>query len=248
MVRNVIFLVASAVLGAGLIIGVLDLPAGGTADQAYARALVGASIGQHALNTVSGVLFDLRAMDTLGEALALFAAAAALQLALGDRSGERRREQPRRQAPGRAAPSTSDAVHTIALVFVPPVAALAAVVTLRGHLSVGGGLQGGALGLAALALVFLAGRYRGQRRLAPDRHLDVEEAVGAGGYVLVGLLGLVVGGHLLENVLPLGTPGQLLSAGAVMALGLLVAIEARAALLLIVAEIQEEPLEREEGA
>ncbi len=243
--RTGIFLVAASVLGVALVHGVLGLPTDATADGPYARTLAELAIGQRSLNTVSGVLFDLRSLDTLGEALALFAAAAGLQVVLSEHEGEGRVPTPRYARPGRTAPPTSDAVRTIALAFVPFVTALALVVTLRGHLGVGGGLQGGALGLAALALVFLGGRYQAQRRLTPMAALDAEETVGIGGYVALGLAGLAVGGSLLANVLPLGTPGQLLSAGTIGVLSLLIALEARAALLLIVIEAQEEPFERE---
>jgi multicomponent Na+:H+ antiporter subunit B len=245
--RTGVFLTAAMVLGIALAVGVLDLPSGATSDGRYARTLGELAIDRRALNTVSGVLFDLRSLDTLGEALALFAAAAGLQVVLSEHGGEGRAETPRAARAGRSAPPTSDAVRTVALAFVPFVTALALVVTLRGHLGAGGGLQGGSLGLAALALVFLGGRYQAQRRLAPDPVLDVEETVGIGGYVALGLVGLGVGGSLLANVLPLGTPDELLSAGTVAVLSLLIAIEARAALLLIVTEAQEEPLEREPG-
>jgi multicomponent Na+:H+ antiporter subunit B len=243
-----IFAVAALVLGVAMGLGVADLPAGSSADGPYAQALTERSLGQHALNVVAGVLFDLRSLDTLGEALALFAAAAGLQLALRELPGEHQQGEPRRAAEDREVPSTSDAVRTVSFALVPPLAALAAVITLRGHLDVGGGLQGGGLALAALAMVFLGGHYRSQQRLAPDRHLDVEEAAGVGGYALLGLVGLLLGGALLENVLPRGVPGQLLSGGAVGVLGLLVAVEARAALGVILSEVQEEPFEQEGSA
>ncbi len=245
-----LFLTAGLVLGAGLVVGIADLPAGSSAEGPYARALTELAVESRALNAVAGVLFDLRSLDTLGEALALFAAAAGLQLTLRGLPGEDDDGEvdARRGASDRRIPETSDAVRTLSFALVPALAGLAAIVTLRGHLVPGGGLQGGALALAALAMIFLGGHYRSQQRLAPDTLLEVEEAVGAGGYALVGLVALFVGGALLENVLPLGTPGQLLSAGTVGVLGILVALEARAALGVILTEVQEEPFEREGSA
>ncbi len=246
-----LFLTAGLVLGAGLVVGIADLPAGSSAEGPYARALTELAVERRALNAVAGVLFDLRSLDTLGEALALFAAAAGLQLTLRGLPGEDDDDgevDARRGASDRRIPETSDAVRTLSFALVPALAGLAAIVTLRGHLVPGGGLQGGALALAALAMIFLGGHYRSQQRLAPDTLLEVEEAVGAGGYALVGLVALFVGGALLENVLPLGTPGQLLSAGTVGVLGILVALEARAALGVILTEVQEEPFEREGSA
>jgi multicomponent Na+:H+ antiporter subunit B len=245
--RRNVFLGAAAVLGVVLVWGVLGLPSGGPADGPYAGTLVELAIEQRSPNVVSGVLFDLRSSDTLGEALALFAASAGLQMVLRGLPGEQTRSRPRRSAPGRPAPATSDAVRATAMAFVFPTAAYAIYVAFRGHLGIGGGLQAGALAVTALAMVFLAGRYRDQRRFAPDRPLDLGETLSIGGYLVVGLAGLVVGASFLENVFPLGALGDLVSSGTILALSFLVGIEAGAAVLLIVAELQEEPLERVGG-
>jgi multicomponent Na+:H+ antiporter subunit B len=71
--------------------------------------------------------------------------------------------------------------------------------------------------------------------------------VSVGGYTVVGLAGLVLGAAFLENVLPVGVTGALLSGGTIQLLSVLVAIEAAAAVVLVIAEIQEEPLDREVG-
>jgi multicomponent Na+:H+ antiporter subunit B len=245
--RRNLFLAAAAVLGGVLVWGVLALPPEGTADGPYAALLVDLSVQQRSPNAVSGVLFDLRSSDTLGEALALFAASAALQMVLRGLPGEATRHRPRRAAPGRSAPPTSDAVRATALAFVLPTVAYAVYVAVRGHLGVGGGLQAGAVAVTALAMVFLAGRYRDQRAFAPDRPLDLGEAISMGGYVLLGLAAMVAGASFLGNVLPLGALDELVSSGTILALSLLVTIEAGAAVVLIVAELQEEPLERVGG-
>jgi multicomponent Na+:H+ antiporter subunit B len=244
--RGVVFALGALLLGTVLVTALMDLPGSGADRGGYGDLL--ATIGYEeraAVNSVSAVLFDLRPSDTLGEALALFVASAGLQLVLRGLAGEDRRRLPRVAVAGRRAPVTSDAVRTLALGLVTPLAAFAIFVSLRGHLSVGGGLQGGALASSALATIFLAGRYRAQRRIAPEEHLDHAEAVSIGGYTVVGLAGLVVGGAFLENILPVGVTGALLSSGTIQLLSLLVAIEAAAAVVLVLTEIQEEPLERE---
>jgi multicomponent Na+:H+ antiporter subunit B len=242
--RLVLFALGASVLTVAAVVATGDLLSATSADSDLAAALVEASIQQRSPNAVSGVLFDMRATDTLGEALALFAASAGLQLVLRERPEERQRSEPRGSTSGRAVPPTSDAIRAAALALVVPTAVFAIYVTFRGHLSLGGGLQAGGLAVTALALVFLAGRYRAQRRLAPDRYLDVLEAVSLGGYVGVGLVGLAVTGAFLANVLPLGGLGELVSSGSILVLSFLVAIEAAAAVVLVVAEVQEEPLER----
>jgi multicomponent Na+:H+ antiporter subunit B len=235
-------LLASAVGWAGVELSGLDRSPG------YGCALTTIAVEERGVrNVVAAVLFDLRPSDTLGEALALFVASAGLQLVLRGMVGERRRDVPRPGVPGRSVPATSDAVRVVALGLVFPLVALALFLSLRGHLSIGGGLQGGAVAASALAALFLAGRYGTQRRFATEQRLDHLEALSIGGYVVVGLVGLVVSAAFLENLLPLGVPGELLSTGTIPVLSLLVAIEAAAAAVLIIEEIQEEPLEREDG-
>jgi multicomponent Na+:H+ antiporter subunit B len=245
-VRGAVFGLGAAALATLLLVASVGDPGTGADPGGYGELL--ATIGfeeRAAVNAVSAVLFDLRPSDTLGEALALFVASAGLQLVLRGLAGEDHRRLPRVAVPGRSAPVTSDATRTVALGLVMPLAAFAVFVSLRGHLSVGGGLQGGALASSALATLFLAGRYRAQQRIAPEERLDHAEAVSIGGYTVVGLAGLVLGSAFLENVLPTGVAGALLSSGTIQVLSVLVAIEAAAAVVLVLAEIQEEPLERE---
>jgi multicomponent Na+:H+ antiporter subunit B len=244
--RVVIFAAGALLLGVTLTLASLGFPGTLQAPGEYGELLAAIGLEERAaVNAVSAVLFDLRPADTLGEALALFVASAGLQLVLRGLAGEERRTLPRTSIPGRTTPVTSDAVRSLALGLVVPLLALAAFVSVQGHLTVGGGLQGGALASSALATLFLAGRYRAQRRIAPEDQLDHLEAFSIGGYVVVGLAGLVLGTAFLENVLPLGATGALLSSGTIQLLSVLVAIEAAAAVVLVLGEIQEEPLERE---
>jgi multicomponent Na+:H+ antiporter subunit B len=247
--RLLLFLLGATGLAGVLLAAFVGLPGALGAPGEYGDLL--ATIGleeRGAVNVVSAVLFDLRPSDTLGEALALFVASAGLQLVLRGVVGEQRRPSPRVSVPGRRVVPTSDAVRSLALGLVVPLGALGVFASVRGHLSVGGGLQGGALVSSALATLFLAGRYRAQRRLAPESRLDHLEALSVGGYVVTGLVALALGAAFLENVLPVGVPGALVSTGTIQVLSVLVAIEAAAAVVLLLREIQEEPFEREGGA
>ena len=247
-VRALVTAGALAALGACLAVAMVDLPPADLLVGPYGPLLVTLAVEEaRTVNAVAAVLFDLRPSDTLGEALALFAASAGLQLVLRPVPGERRRAVPRTARRDRSPPPTSDAIRAVALGLVAPTAALAVFYSLRGHLSVGGGLQGGLLAAIAFAFVLLAGQYRGQRLLTPETWLDRGEAVSVGGYLLVGIAGLVVGTAFLENVLPVGEFGALLSSGTIVVLSLLVAVEAAAAVLLLFQEVEEESYELEGG-
>ena len=66
------------------------------------------------------------------------------------------------------------------------------------------------------------------------------EAVGAATYALIGIVPLLIGLPLLTNVLPLGTTGDVLSAGTIALISACVGIEVTAAFLLVIYAYLEE--------
>jgi multicomponent Na+:H+ antiporter subunit B len=72
--------------------------------------------------------------------------------------------------------------------------------------------------------------------------IDQAEALGAGGYVVVGLFGLVASGAFLANALPFGVAGTLLSAGTIPVINLAVGLEVAAGFTLLLSEFLEQTL------
>ncbi|HVL99149.1 MAG TPA: MnhB domain-containing protein [Egibacteraceae bacterium] len=242
--RGFIGLAAVVLLGAWLVEGLLGLPGFGEDAPAYGLALADLALAErNATNAVSAVLFDLRALDTLGEALALFAGAAAVQTVLRELAGEEESEPPASTAVDRRPAPTGDAVRAVALWLVAPTVLYGAYIAARGHVSVGGGFQGGAIVAAAVALVFLAGRQATMHHLAPESALDITESIGAGGFLVVGLVALATGAGFLGNVLPLGEAGRLLSAGTIGVLSVLIGLEAASALATLIQKFVEQTVE-----
>ena len=85
-------------------------------------------------------------------------------------------------------------------------------VVAHGHLTPGGGFQGGIVLAGAPLMIYLAGRVLVFEELNPVPVLEGAKSSGAAGFVVVGLLGLLSGAAFLANVLPLGRPGSILSA------------------------------------
>jgi multicomponent Na+:H+ antiporter subunit B len=79
--------------------------------------------------------------------------------------------------------------------------------------------------------VLLAGRYLSMRRIAPKRLVESADAIGAAGYVLVGLGGLLFAGTFLMNPLPLGQSGHILSSGMMPINSIAVGLEVSGAFL-----------------
>ena len=91
----------------------------------------------------------------------------------------------------------------------PLILLFGAYIFIHGHLTPGGGFQGGAVIASAFVLVYLG--CRGRR--ISERGSKLVESLGGLIFVAVGLVGLAVGGCFLMNFLPKGIPNLLFSAG-----------------------------------
>jgi len=156
-----------------------------------------------AANIVTAVLVTYRGLDTLGEVAVLFISAAGVGLLLRRRVGETEESSDRRAA--------SELVRTAVQFLLPLIFVLGIYVFINGHLTPGGGFQGGAVLASGIMLLLLAD---------PDTRLNhgivrLLESFSGFGYVVVGVLGLILADGFLDNrFLDLGTFGELLSAGA----------------------------------
>jgi multicomponent Na+:H+ antiporter subunit B len=137
-------------------------------------------------------------------------------------------------ATGRAVPPTSDAVRVLGLGLTPPTVLFGIYVVAHGHLTPGGGFQGGVVLATGVLLIYLAGEFDDLHGLYSEAALERSEGLGAGAFVAIGMLGLATGHAFLANVLPLGTTGSVFSAGTVPLLNMSVGLEIAAGLVLLV--------------
>lgn len=233
-------LLACGVVGAGavLVVGLAGLPSFGHVAHPYAARAVAAGLGQHTANIVSSVNFDQRGFDTVGEEFVLFAASVAAVLLL-----RRFRDEDDRAGEAHYGPrDVWSAVNLAGFALLAPTVVVGLYVVAHGAVSPGGGFQGGAVLATGIHLAYLAGDYRVLRRLRPLVVFDVAEAVGAAGFVLLGLSALLAGDAFLANWLPLGTTGQLASAGTVALFNVAVGMEVASALVLLLAKFLDQAL------
>jgi multicomponent Na+:H+ antiporter subunit B len=232
-IRRVVFLLAGGTLAGLLAWGFGGLPHFGDYRGPYGYLLNQLSVPQrHITDVVTAVNFDYRGFDTLGEEFIFFAAVLGVVLILRTQPGERPGHGAD-YATGRAVPPTSDAVRVVGLGLTPPTVLFGIYVVVHGHLTPGGGFQGGVILAAGVLLIYLAGEFDDLHGLYTVAALERAEAVGAGAYVVIGLLGLVTGAAFLDNVLPFGTTGRLFSAGTVPLINLAVGLEIAAGLVLL---------------
>jgi multicomponent Na+:H+ antiporter subunit B len=166
-------------------------------------------------NIVTAVVLGYRGIDTLGEIAILFAAATAAGLVLG-----RRREQVRHSDPdaGFILLASADLLFPLLLV-------VGFYIILHGHLTPGGGFQGGVILAAAFFIPLLA--RPGQR--VDHAGISLIEGIAGAVFILIGLAALYAGKAFMQPLLDKGQLGALVSAGTLpllyLALGLKVGAE-----------------------
>lgn len=156
-----------------------------------------------ATNIVTAIIVTYRGLDTLGEVTVLFLTAAIIGLVLSQ--GNKPSSSLQRQLP-----ASGELLTTGSRLLVPLILLLGAYVFVNGHLTPGGGFQGGAIiASAALLLLLTDPLYRFSHRL-----ITIIESISGLFFIGLGILGiLLAGGFLDSRVLPTGELGSLFSAG-----------------------------------
>jgi multicomponent Na+:H+ antiporter subunit B len=241
--RRWIFLAGAAGLVAFILWGLTGLPGFGHYPGPYGFIINRIALRQtYATGTVSAVNFDYRGFDTVGEEFILFAAAAGVATVLRRLRGEREKSAVD-EAADRNVPPTSDAIRMVALVFIGPLVVMGWWLTSHAQTNPSGGFQGGVILATAFILVYLAGEFLIFRRFSPVDLTDAVEAVGAGGFVAIGLAAVVTGLAYLTNFLPKGEfAGAVSSGGTIPLISFFVGLEVAAAFILIVAELLDQTL------
>jgi len=169
-------------------------------------------------NAVTGIVVWFRGLDTLGEVTVLFLAASGVGLLLG--------AAPLVQRPKVNEVGPSIILQTAAQWLLPVLLLFGVYIIAHGHLSPGGGFQGGVVMASAVILLVLAGIQ------APGLSiLHIGEGLAGASYSLLALSGIWFGLGFLGNWLPHSQDllGLLLSAGIIpllyVAIGLKVGAE-----------------------
>lgn len=236
-VRLRCFLAAGAVFFGLYAYAALNLPPWGDYRGPYGDAIARLSVYErHATDAVNAINYDYRGFDTLGEEFILFAAVLGVMMLL-------RREE---GAPTRSAGKLTDQIELSATVRASsvPVLLLTTIfglyIGLHGQLTPGGGFQAGVILATGPVLIYIGENVKAFKRITSSKAVEVIEAVGAGSYALIGLSPLLFGLPILTNILPLGTTGDVFSAGTIALISACVGVEVTAAFLLVIYTYLEE--------
>lgn len=200
--------------------GNADNPANNEVSQVYVEHGV---MDTGAVNTVTGMILSYRAFDTFGETNVLFIAGCCVMVLL---LLDYKLQKDSAMANDRFYEPKNDVIlQQVARILVPVVFIFSIYVMLNGHLSPGGGFSGGAMMGAGMILYACAFGFDKTRRFFSER---VYTAVKVTALMLYGVMityYYVMGANGLENHIPLGTPGAILSAGLILPIDLVVGLQ-----------------------
>ncbi|MCF6336262.1 MAG: sodium:proton antiporter, partial [Spirochaetales bacterium] len=131
---------------------------------------------------------------------------------------------------------SSELLQTAAGMLVPLIFVLGVYVFVNGHLSPGGGFQGGAIIASGLVLLLLSKPLQ----KVNSRFFALVESFSGLFYVGIGVAGIFLAGGFLDNsILPLGEFGTLLSAGILPVIYILVGLKVGSELSGLLTKFQE---------
>ena len=222
--RSLSVLVSTAGLAAIFFWGFRDLPAMGDYRGPYGYVVTQVAVYQrHATDVVNAINYDYRGFDTLGEEFILFASVLGVLLLFRPAEGQNQKHT--RQIQIEEAFPVSDALRVTTQAMVGIMIVFGVYIATHGHLTPGGGFQGGVILASAPLLVYLSGDAKAFEQIIASPLVKLAECGGAAGYAIIGTAALFFGVHFLTNVLPLGTTGDLFSSGTIAVISVCVGIE-----------------------
>lgn len=162
----------------------------------------------HTANSVTAIVVNFRGFDTLGEVTVLFLAATGLASILFRRKEEEEAAE-KDHLPQRIQLPSSTLVRTGAKILFPLILMLGIYVFVHGHLTPGGGFQGGAIIATGFLLMFIT-----YKRFNVNHNVLIWlESLSGLAFVLTGVYGLISYGSFLQNTGWTGHLNDLISGG-----------------------------------
>lgn len=177
-------------------------------------------VSTQSANAVTSVVTYFRGFDTLGEVTILFLSIFGIGLGL---EGYQKRLN---------IFAYENQLLKIAVdVLFPLIVLFGVYIIVHGHLSPGGGFQGGVIIASAFLLKFLANNDKFSLN---HKMMQLLESLSGAGFILMGLLGLLLVNRFFDNFLPLGKLGDLFSGGIIPLIYLFVGIKVAAEITALV--------------
>ena len=199
--RKIIGIILLIIIAWGIIISLQEIPFGTSRAKVADYYINNGIEDTGAANIVTSVVVNYRSLDTLGEVTILFLAAIGLGAVLATTIRKEDRDTEK----------ASLILSTGCKFLFPFILLFGAYIFIHGHLTPGGGFQGGAIIASAFLLMYL-GCHKEKR--INETGIIISESLGGLVFVIIGLIGLAVGTrYFLNNFIPKGEFNTLLSAG-----------------------------------
>ncbi|MEA3353889.1 MAG: MnhB domain-containing protein [Campylobacterota bacterium] len=171
-------------------------------------------------NAVTSVVTYFRGLDTLGEVTILFLSIFGISYAIGESKLKRNILKDENQL-----------LQIGVKVLFPIIILFGIYIVINGHLSPGGGFQGGVIIASAFLLKFLA---FGDNITLNHKIISFLESLSGAAFILTGILGVLVMDRFFGNFLPLGETGNLFSAGVIPLIYIFVGLKVASEIILLI--------------
>ena len=162
-------------------------------------------------NVVTAIVAGYRGFDTLGEITVLFISAMGVAFILGQNNKKRLNLEFKPNFMLRVGSRILVAIILVTSVYI----------ILHGHLTPGGGFPGGAMIASSILLLYLTDdKFRSN-----IQGFKILEGTAGSLIVVIGLLGMILATAFFENFLPSGTIGNVISAGIIPIIYILVGLK-----------------------
>lgn len=176
-----------------------------------------------AVNIVSGMILTYRAFDTFGETNVLFIATCCVMVLLMVDDAVLKKQEAKNDR--RFEPKNDAILQGTAFVLCPIIFIFGIYVVLNGHLSPGGGFSGGAIIGAGLILYVCAFGFKKTQQFFNEHIYKIAKITALCMYGIIGSYFYITGANGIENHIPLGTPGSILSSGIILPINICVGLE-----------------------
>lgn len=213
-----------------LIYNVASMPTFGSEDTAMNNEVMDRYLeeGQEetgSVNLVTGMILQYRAFDTFGETNVLFIATCTVMILLMLKRDDKGNDELQMDTDRTYEPKKDIILQTVARVVVPLIFLFGFYILLNGHLSPGGGFSGGAIMGAGLILHSAAFGFGRTQRFFNEHVYEIVKVGSLCLYALIITYYLFTGANGIASIVPLGIPGNIISAGLILPINILVGLE-----------------------